>query len=214
MSMIESLDNYEVVRQDFYVTYDEPQLTFNQGRMYVNSYCVKSFTEENYIQVLVDRMGKAMVIKPIKDKVKDSFRWCGMNEKRKARHMRCVPLFYLTYRMMKWDVNNRYCITGHIEEANGEKAIYFQLKDARCFVPVRKDEKTRRPIYKQYMPEEWNMSFGISLKEYGNGECIMRYEEDGVFEIELPFEKERVQRLKETKSMEGEESNGRTIKQA
>ena len=38
----------EVVRQDFFVTQDEPQLTFNQGRMYVNNYCMKEFTEENY----------------------------------------------------------------------------------------------------------------------------------------------------------------------
>ena len=78
-------EHCEVVRQDFFVTQDEPQLTFNQGRMYVNNYCMKEFTEENYIQVLVDRMNKAIVIKPIKDKIKDSFRWCGMTEKRKAR---------------------------------------------------------------------------------------------------------------------------------
>lgn len=200
----------EVVRQDFFVTQDEPQLTFNQGRMYVNNYCMKEFTEENYIQVLVDRMNKAIVIKPIKEKVKDSFRWCGMTEKRKARHMRCIPMFYLTYKMMKWDVNNRYKITGHIERANGERALYFQLKDAMCFEPVRIDEKTGRTIYKQHMPENWQMSFGISVKEYGDGECITRYAEDGVFEIELPICKDKLGQLSDNNVIEGDVEDGGT----
>lgn len=198
----------EVVRQDFFVVQDEPQLTFNQGRMYVNNYCMKVFTEENYMQVLVDRINRVIVIKPLKNKVKDSFRWCGMSEKRKARHLRCIPLFYLTYKMMKWDVNNRYKITGHIEDANDDKAIYFDLKDARCFVPVRIDEKTGRTIYKQHMPEEWSMSFGMSVTEYGDGKFIKRYAEDGVFEIELPLYNNKVQELKEKENMEGETDNG------
>lgn len=197
------MNNYEVVRQDFFVTQDEPQLTFNQGRMYVNNYCVKQFPDDDYIQVLVDRMNKAFVIVPNKKKVKDSFRWCGMTEKRRSRHMRCVPLYYQTYKMMKWDVNSRYKITGHIEtDTNGINAIYFQLKDARCFVPVRTDAKTGRIIYKQHMPEEWNMSFGIKLQDYQEGQYILRHEEDGVFEIELPLNTDNFMQL-QNNNLEG-----------
>lgn len=184
----------EVVRQDYFVMSEEALLTFNQGRMYVNNYCIRKFEDTEYIQVLINKEKKILIVKLLKEKKKDSFRWSTQGKKRKARHMRCVPLFYMVYKMMKWDVNCRYRITGHMETANRETILCFLLKDAQCFVPVAVD-KNGRSIYKHQMPAEWNMTFGVSTREYGTGEFVLRYEEDGVYEIELPIQKKQIEKL-------------------
>lgn len=195
-----NLDNYEVVRQDFFVTCEEPQLTFNQGRMYVNSFCVKKFEEVDYIQILVEKIEKKIVLKLLNEKRKDSFRWSTQGKKRQARHMRCIPLFYTLFNRMKWDINARYRITGHIEETNGEQVLVFLLKDAQCFVPVATDEKNGHKIYRHEMPEDWKMTFGMTKRDYAEGEFVLRFEEDGVYEIELPVSREHIKTINNIKN--------------
>ena len=43
-----------------------------------------------------------------------------------------------------------------------------------------------------------NRNGAISQKEYGEGEFVLRYAEDGVYEIELPIRKERIEKIKST----------------
>ena len=42
------LDNYEVVRQEFVLGNEDIFLTFNRGKMYINSYGLKLFPEEDF----------------------------------------------------------------------------------------------------------------------------------------------------------------------
>lgn len=191
------LNQCEIVRQDYFASCEDVTLTFNQGKMYVNNYCIRNYEKTEYIQVLVNREKKMLVLKLLTEKKKDSIRWATQGEKRRARHIRCVPLFYLVVKMMKWDVDFRYRITGHEEKSNGQTILCFLLKDAQCFVPVSTDQNGRT-IYRKRMPKEWDMSFGISQKEYGEGEFVLRYAEDGVYEIELPIRKERIEKIKST----------------
>ncbi len=102
-----------------------------------------------------------------------------------------------------WDVDLRYRIAGHEEKSNGQTILCFLLKDAQCFVPVA-TEQNGRTIYKKQMPKEWEMSFGISHKEYGEGEFVLRYAEEGVYEIELPIRKERIEKMNHAAEKENE----------
>ena len=179
------LSNYKVVPQDYIPSQESIQLTFNKGRMYINSYGLSLFPEEDYIKVMVDDIAQGIAIEPLVQKKKDSFRWCGGTKKRKPKHMGCVPLCYLIYRMMKWDVDARYRITGEVEEDGNRKVLYFRLKKAQCFKDTGKMDENGKKVVKHWVPEEWGTSFGVPVVEYDGREDIKTFGDVAVFDVEM-----------------------------
>ena len=66
------LSNYEVVRKDFISDPEEVYLNFSKGKIYVNSYGVKQFPDEDYIRILINQETRSLVIKPYKEKVSNN----------------------------------------------------------------------------------------------------------------------------------------------
>lgn len=165
---------YEVVRQDYFFSLEEPQFTFKNGKAYINAFGLRLYPDMDYIQILIDKEEKTMIVKPFREKVKDSFRWSS-GKKRQPRHMRCVPLYYMVYQMMGWNVNARYRITGYQQERGRESVLYFDLKEAICYVND-----------KAYFPKEWEANFGILETIHKDTEIVTVFEEDALFEVKLP----------------------------
>lgn len=205
------LSHYRVIRQEFISNPEEVQLTFNQGRLYINEYGLKQFPDKDYVRILIDEKTKSLVIRPYQNKVRASFCWCGGLKSRKARRVKCLPLFYLIFKMMQWDINARYRITGNIEDSGEDRIIYFDLKDAVCFIREpemagigkgsdsngtddRADindsggprslfyEKNR---YHMQMPKEWEAHYGMPLMEYDNREDIKTFDNMAVFDVDF-----------------------------
>ena len=205
------LSRYRVVRQEFISNPDEIQLTFNQGRIYINDYGLRQFPEEDYVRVLIDENTKSLVIRPYKKKVRASFCWCGGVKRRKARHVKCLPLFYLIFKMMQWDINARYRITGNIEDSGEDRIIYFDLRDAICFIREpriagngkgadgnRTDDRTdindpggsgrlsnEQNRYNMQMPQEWEKHYGMPVMDYDNRKDIKTFDNMAVFDVEF-----------------------------
>ena len=206
------LSRYRVVRQEFISNSDEIQLTFNQGRIYINDYGLRQFPEEDYVRVLIDENTKSLVIRPYKKKVRASFCWCGGLKRRKARHVKCLPLFYLIFKMMQWDINARYRITGNIEDSGEDRIIYFDLRDAICFIrePYKRtndngsgDNKTEgnktesndscgsgstlyeKTSYHMQMPQEWETHYGMPVMDYDNRKDIKTFDNMAVFDVDF-----------------------------
>ena len=191
-----NLSNYQVVRTDFVDGGNEPQLTFNRGRIYINSYGLSLFPTEDYIRVLVDDESKSIVIEPFTKKQKDSFKWCAGEGKRRPRHMRCMPLFYLVFRMMSWDPDSRYRITGTLEEEGEKKVLYFGLRDAVCFQTTDERNENGKPVIRQRFPQNWLESYGMPLADYNSRQDIRTFEDAVVFDVEFKADKEKAERLK------------------
>ncbi|MCR5598255.1 MAG: hypothetical protein K6G19_08770, partial [Lachnospiraceae bacterium] len=195
------------VRQEFVSEYDDIIVTFNRGRFYINSYGLSQFPSQDYIQVLVDEDTKSIVLKPSINKKRDSFLWSGGLKKRKPRHIKCVPLFYLIFQMMEWDINARYQVRGTIEDYGEERVLFLDLRDARAFVreatPEEADkieEVRTRPKYHMQMPQEWMKSFGMPFMDYENRQDIKTFDEMAVFDVEFAAnekKKEQARRLSE-----------------
>jgi len=184
------LDNYEVVRQEFVLGNEDIFLTFNRGKMYINSYGLKLFPEEDFVYVLIDEETKSIVLKPSKTKKRDNFKWSGGMKKRRPRHVGCVPLFYLVYRMMGWDINYRYRIVGEIENYNDKKVLFFDLNYAVCFKRFEEPFSTLKINSNLKMPGAWESHFGMPVMEYENRHDIKTYDDSAVFEVEFEM-KER-----------------------
>ncbi len=200
--------SYEVVRQDYFFSQEEPQFTFKGGKAYINSFGLRQFPDNDYIQILIDKEAKTMIIKPFREKVKDSFRWSA-GKKRQPRHMRCVPLYCMVYRMMGWNINARYRITGCLHTYGEVPVLYFDLTEAICFVQTELDAHGS-PVVKEYFPKEWETSFGTVEAEYTEKDFIKTYEEDGLFEVKLPLRRENLTRMMEQEQRNTERTSRET----
>ena len=193
------LSNYQVVRQDYVPGFDEPQLTFNNGKIYINSYGLSLFPEDDYVRILVDDKTKSIVIEPGNRKRKDSFKWAGGSKKRRPRHKQCRPLYYLIYRMMSWDVDIRYRITGTLEDHGEKQVLYFDLSDANAFKRTGQKDENGREIIRQCFPSDWLESYGLPLMNHDTRNDIQTFDDVAIFQVELEADrmaKERMERLR------------------
>ena len=201
------LSHYQVVRQEFASNPDEVYVTFNRGRMYINSYGLSQFPDQDYIQVLVDEDTQSAVIKPSAKKKRDSFLWCGGIKKRKPRHISCMPLCYLIFQMMSWDWESRYRITGEIEDYGEERVIFLDLRSAICFTRNQTGEGVGGQMVTQMrMPQDWAESFGMPYEDYSKRQDIKTFDDMAVFNVELLMKRDKAERMQELKES-GDEAN-------
>ena len=197
------LSQYEVVREDFISDSDGVQLNFNKGRMYINNYGLSKFPEEDYARILINKETRSLVIKPYKEKVRASYCWCGGKLKRKPRRVKCLPLFYQIYKMMQWDINARYRITGEIEDSGEEKIIFFDLDEAICFVRETASYNNvtgangESPKYHMQMPSEWEKHFGMPVMDFDNRQDVKTFGNMAVFDVTFELKKEMVRTIAE-----------------
>lgn len=206
------LSHYQVVRQEFISSCEDITVTFNRGRFYINSYGLSQFPDQDYIHVLVDEDTKSVVLKPSAKKKRDNFLWCGGLKKRKPRHIKCIPLFYLIFQMMEWDIDARYQVRGTIEDYGEERVLFLDLRDAISF--VRQDEPAGTPGegkarsgsgYHMQMPQEWQKSFGMPYMEYENRQDIKTFDKMAVFDVEFAMNEKKKKQAKELSEHSGEE---------
>ena len=55
-------EGYQVVRREFFAHINEPSVTFNNYKFYVNAACLNRFPKVDYVQVLVNQESKILAI--------------------------------------------------------------------------------------------------------------------------------------------------------
>ena len=69
------LKGFQVVRREFFAHTREPSIVFNDGKISVNTACVRRFPEVEYVQILINREKQQMAIRPCEEMDLFSFRW-------------------------------------------------------------------------------------------------------------------------------------------
>ena len=59
-----SLEEFQVVRREFFAHTREPAVTFNNRKFYVNSACLSKFPNTNYVQALINHHTKILALRP------------------------------------------------------------------------------------------------------------------------------------------------------
>ncbi len=70
-------DGFQVVRREFFAHLNEPSVSFNNYKFYVNTACLSKFPETDHVQVLVNRKTKILALRPCQEGERDSFLWCN-----------------------------------------------------------------------------------------------------------------------------------------
>ena len=65
-------DGYQVVRREFFAHINEPSVTFNNCKFYVNTACLNRFPQVDYVQVLVNQESRILAIRPCRAEDRDA----------------------------------------------------------------------------------------------------------------------------------------------
>jgi len=161
------LDEFQVVRREFFAHLHEPAICFNNRKFYVNSACLQKFSNVDHVQVLVNQESKILALLPCPEDTRDSFMWCNVtNGKRKPKQMTCTLFFAKVFSMMDWNPIHRYKILGKVIRSNGPTLLAFDLTATevyqRSVIEGEKMKTTRTPVF----PAEWKNQFGLPLHEH------------------------------------------------
>ena len=179
-----SLDNFQVVRREFFSHISEPSITFNNYKIGLNSACIKRLPQIDYIQFLINRQTKKLAIRPCLESDLHSFQWCTTSGgKRKPRQVTGRIFFMKLFDMMDWNPNYRYKILGKLIRANGEYLFVFDLMSTEVYQRITKEgakpKMSRTPVF----PAEWQDQFGIPYEEHRKSLQINIFDNYAVYGI-------------------------------
>ena len=161
-----SFEDFQVVRGEFFAHVFEPSITLSDSKVYVNTACVKKLPETEYIQLLINKEKKKLVVRPCAEDERDSFRWCSATAKRTPKQVTCRPFFAMICEEMGWDPNYRYKFLGKMIRSRGESIFLFDLTAPEIYLREISDEgkvkNSRKPSY----PEQWKNQFGIPVSQH------------------------------------------------
>lgn len=156
------LEEFQVVRREFFAHTTEPAVTFHNCRFYVNAACLSKFPDTDYVQVLINRQSQILALRPCLEGERDHFAWCGLLKgRRKPKQLTCKLFFAQVAAMMGWDPSHHYKIFGWCARANGERLLVFDLTAAEVYFSG-KCKTSRVPIF----PENWRDQFGLPFQEH------------------------------------------------
>ena len=120
-----SYDGFQVTRREYYAHMLEPAISFADGKLSINAVCLKKAPDVEYVQILVNREQKKLVIRPCTEDDWDSLKWC--TAARKTKVITCRMFFAMIMDMMQWDPANRYKIIGKMIHHEDEYLFVFDL---------------------------------------------------------------------------------------
>ena len=158
---------YMVVRREFISNRFDPTLTIRENNISFNATCINQLEGVVYINLLVNPTEHRLVIRPCKQGVRDSIRWCtAKTDKRKSRQITCPDFTMKLYNLMGWARDHRFRLQGTQIPYKNEQIFIFDLDAKEEYECSGMTKKGRRQFNKRSLPEEWKGSFGMSVEEH------------------------------------------------
>ena len=175
-------EGFQVVRREFFAHTYEPSVTFNSSKFYVHASLLSRFPEVDYVQVLVNRNSKLLVLRPCTENARDSFMW-RTKGKRKPRQITCKIFFGMVASMMEWNLSYRYKILGRIIHANGEYLIAFDLTAAEVSEKTVVEGEEPKMSRTAKFNESWKDQFGLPFNEHRQSMQLNIFEGYAIYSI-------------------------------
>lgn len=182
-----SLDEFQVVRREFFAHLAEPSITFNSFKFYVNKACLNKFPYAEYVQVLVNKESKMLVLKPCQESARDSLQWCRLSKgKREPKQTTCKMLCMKVANLMGWNLQHRYKLLGKLIHANGEYLLAFDLTSTEIYQRCTEESDKSRISRVASYSEDWKDQFGMPFYEHQKSMKISTFDGYAVYAIKDP----------------------------
>ncbi len=161
------LHGFQVVRRKFFAHIREPSIIFNDGKIGVNTACVRRLPDVEHVQILIHQEKKLLVIRPCDELDLYSFQWGTTKNGKRFPRLVTGKLFYMKVcDMMGWIPQYRYKILGKLCQSNNQYIFVFDLQATetyeRSMTEEGKKKNSRTPVF----PAAWKDQFGIPFEEH------------------------------------------------
>ena len=178
------LNDFQVVRREFFSHLREPSVTFSNNKFYVNRACILKFPSTEYVQVLINQDTKIMALRPCNEGERDSFQWCReKNGKIIPKQVICKLFFAKIFTLMGWNPDFRYKLLGRIIHSKGIYMLAFDLTSTEVYEKKYEEGQKPKASRTATYPANWQNQFGMSYAEHKQSMQINIFEGYAVYSI-------------------------------
>ena len=104
-----NVDDYQVVRPEFYAHVKDPAFTLNVDKFGPNAACVRMLPDVEYVEILVSLKEKRLLLMPCDETVVTGFRWARTKDGKRQPTQKSGEYFVLTLcQQLNWNADYRY----------------------------------------------------------------------------------------------------------
>ena len=179
-----NLDEFEVARTEFLAQTREPSFIFNDGKVGVNTACVRRLPDVEYVQLLINRNKRKLAVRVCKEEDIFSILWAKEKDGKRFPRLITGRMFFMKVcDLMGWNPEYRYKIVGKLVRANNELLFLFDLNARQVFERTVDEDGKRKSSRKPVFPEEWKNQFGIPFSEHKKALQISLFDGYTVFSV-------------------------------
>ena len=128
------LNDFEVSRGEFYAHTREPGLTLTNGKVQVNTACIRKMPNVDYIQILINRETQKLAIRACEEDELFSLPWVRIKDNVRFPRPISGRIFIMKVcALMNWNPDNRIRMMGKFYRANEDLIFLFDMIGAEEF---------------------------------------------------------------------------------
>ena len=178
------LNEFEVARSEFFAHTREPSFVFNDGKVGVNSACVRRLPDVDFVQLLINRSKRKLAVRVCREEDIFSIPWAKEKDGKRFPRLITGRMFFMKVcDMMGWNPAYRYKIVGKLVRANEELLFLFDLNSTETFERNTGEDGKRKSSRTPVFPAEWKNQFGIPFSEHKKALQINMFDGYTVFSV-------------------------------
>ncbi len=161
------LNDFEVTRGEFYSHMREPGFTLSDGKVQVNTACIRKMADVNFIQILINRTSHKLAIRACGEDDLFCLPWVRIKDgKRFPRPITGRVFIMKVCALMGWNPDNRIRMLGKFYKANDDLIFLFDMDGAEEYPRyVGEDGKRKTSRTPHFSPTLVNI-FGPLYSEH------------------------------------------------
>ena len=173
------LNGFQVVRRENFAKLQCPALTVKYGEIYFNLKTIRKFDEVKYIQILVHKEEKKLIIRPTDDNSREALQWCRIDKHGKLQKRSIGARMFAAklYKDMGWNSTCTIKCLGTFIKCRDEKIFLFELDNNEMYISLAATDSSNenKKIRIAFEPKHWEDNYGRPVEEY-DSELIKTFE--------------------------------------
>jgi len=172
---LNELQSLEVLRTELASSFYKPKIILSYDKISFTKSCVQLLPDTQYVNILVDRGKRRIIVLPVHKHAKDALRWCNVRNGGVVKRVCTAKKFgEKLYNMMHWIKENKYRVLAYYQEVEGITLLVFNLAEYEMIVPQFITTKTGKVMKrgKVYLADEMENGFGMPLSEHSEANNV------------------------------------------
>ena len=190
----EKFDGYELPPSTQFSMLKKPTVTIKYGKIRFNMAAIKLFSGIKYILPMIHKDKKRLAVVPCKEEENSSVEWARRRKKDDAwvnKEISTVDFVNKIFERMGWRRDCRYKIIGRIANSDKGLILLFDLEEAICFEPTKKEVVNpvtgkKTVVNNKIYPKKYEGKIGMDYNDYVSGDMNSKFENLGEYIEDSP----------------------------